>query len=99
MDNSLLFQNGFGHAWMAKGVGNVWNFLNIFTRRLKDIYLQNWHSQINDSPKALHYKHLKSQLDFEKYLSIDISYICRKTLANFSVSVTIKQLRREVIQM
>ena len=68
---------------MAKGVGNVWNFLNIFTRRLKDIYLQNWHSQINDSPKALHYKHLKSQLDVEKYLSIDISYICRKNLGKF----------------
>ena len=83
---SLLFQNGFGHAWMADGVGNVRNFLNIFTRRLKDISLQNWHSQINDSPKALHYKHFKSQLDVEKYLSIDLSYICRKTLANFRCS-------------
>ena len=83
---SLLFQNGFGHAWMADGVGNVPNFLNIFTRRLKDISLQNWHSQINDSPKGLHYKHFKSQLDVEKYLSIDLSYICRKTLANFRCS-------------
>ena len=80
---SLLFQNGFGRAWMAKGEGNVCNFLNLFTRRLKDISLQNWHRQINDSPKALHYKHFKSQLDVEKYLSIDLSYICRKTLANF----------------
>ena len=83
---SLLFENGFGHVWMAKGVGNVCNFLDIFTRRLKDISLQNWHSQINDSPKALHYKHFKSQLDVEKYLSIDLSYICRKTIANFRCS-------------
>ena len=36
------------------------------TRRLKDTSLQNWHSQINESPNALHYKHLKSQLDVEK---------------------------------
>ena len=36
---------------MAEGEGNVRNFLNIFTRRLKDISLPNWHSQINDSPK------------------------------------------------
>ena len=80
---SLLFENGFGHVWMAEGVGNGRNFLDIFTRRLKDFSLQNWHSQINDSPKASHYKHFKSQLDVEKYLSIDLSYICRKTIANF----------------
>ena len=36
--------------------------------------------------KGLHYKHFKSQLDVEKYLSIDLSYICRKTLANFRCS-------------
>ena len=67
---SLLFENRFGHVWMAEGVGNVRTFLDIFTRRLKDISLQNWHSQINGSPKALHYKHFKSQLDVEKYLSM-----------------------------
>ena len=66
---------------MAEVVGNMRNFLNIFTRRLKDISLQNWHSQMNNSPKTLHYKHFKSQLNVEKYLSIDLSYICRKTLA------------------
>ena len=67
---SLLFQNRFGHTWMAEVVGNVRNFLNIFTRRLKDISLQNWHSQMNNSPKTLHYEHFKSQLNVEKYLSI-----------------------------
>ena len=76
---SLLFDDGFGHSWMAEGVGNVRNFLNIFTRRLKDISLQNWHSQINDSPKVLHYKHFKTQLDVEKYLSINLSYILVKS--------------------
>ena len=79
---SLLFQNRFGHTWMAEVVSNVRNFLNIFTRRLKDISLQNWHSQMNNSPKTLHYEHFKSQLNVGKYLSIDLSYICRKTLAN-----------------
>ena len=80
---SLLFQNGFGYAWIANTVGNVNNFISIFQRRIKDISLQNWQRNINDSPKTNYYKHFKSSLDVERYLFIDLSYIKRKTLANF----------------
>ena len=51
---------------------------SIFTQRIKDISLQNWRRSINDSPKVDHYKYFKTQLDVEKYLSIDLSFICRK---------------------
>ena len=83
---SLLFQHGFGYAWIANTVGNVNNFISIFQHRIKDISLQNWQSNINDSPKTNYYKHFKSLLDVERYLFIDLSYIKRKTLANFRCS-------------
>ena len=61
---------------------------SIFTQRIKDISLQNWRRSINDSPKVDHYKYFKTQLDVEKYLSIDLSFICRKKkkLASFRCS-------------
>ena len=65
---------------MAKVVGDVRNFLYIVKIRLKDISLQNWYSQINYLPKALHYKHFKSHLDIEVYLIHGLIYIWRKTL-------------------
>ena len=83
---SLLFENGFDHAWIAGTVGDTSAFLSMFTRRIKDISDQNWQRSLNDSPKANHYKHFKSQLDVKKYLFIDLSFICRKTLANFRCS-------------
>ena len=83
---TLLFEHGFGCAWIADAVGNNNAFMSIFTQRIKDISLQNWRRSINDSPKADYYKYFKTNLDVEKYLFIDLSFICRKTLANFRCS-------------
>lgn len=83
---SLLFQHGFGHVWIADSVGDTKAFLFMFKQRIKDISIQNWQSSINNSPKAAHYKYFKSQLDTEKYLFIDLSFACRKALANFRCS-------------
>ena len=82
----LLFEYGFGYAWIADEVGDINSFLSNFTQRIKDISLQNWRSSINNSSKADHYKYFKTQLDVEKYLFIDLSFVCRKTLANFRCS-------------
>ena len=78
-----MFEHGFGYAWIADAVGNANSFLSIFTQRIKDISLQYWRCSINNSPKADHYKYFKSQLDVEKYLFVDLSFVCRITLANF----------------
>ena len=83
---NLLYEHGFGYAWIADSVGNTNSFLNIFTQRIKDISLQTWRQSINDSPKADYYKYFKTHLDVEKYLFLDLSFICRKTLANFRFS-------------
>ena len=83
---SLLFEYGFGYAWIENEVGNSNYFLNLFKQRIKDISIQNWHQSITSSSKATHYKHFKSNLDVEKYLSIDLNFVSRKTLANFRCS-------------
>ena len=39
---TLLFEHGFGYAWIADAVGSNNAFLSIFTQRIKDISLQSW---------------------------------------------------------
>ena len=67
----LLFTYGFGYVWIAQGVGNETNFIQLFKTRIKDCYLQIWKSNLDNSPKALHYKYFKSDLYSEPYLDID----------------------------
>ncbi|MCG8044707.1 MAG: endonuclease/exonuclease/phosphatase family protein [Candidatus Thiodiazotropha taylori] len=83
---TLLFEHGFGYVWIADSVGNNRAFISVFMQRIKDISLQNWRRSINDSPKADHYKYFKTQLDVEKYLFVDLSFNCRRALANFRCS-------------
>ena len=42
-------------VWLAQGVGNSGGFLNIFKTRVKDIFTQDWHSRIENSPRARFY--------------------------------------------
>ena len=44
----------------------------IFKQRLLDNALQEWHTDLNDSRKALHYKYFKTMLNVEKYLTLKI---------------------------
>ena len=76
----LLFTYGFGYVWIAQGVGNESNFIQLFKTRIKDYFLQRWSSGLDNSSQAfVHYKHFKSHLYSELYLDIDLSYILRKT--------------------
>jgi len=82
----LLFQYGFGYAWIHGDVGNTVAFLKLFQDRLKDCAKQKILASINSSPKAISYKLYKSNLHPERYLSIPLPYILKKTLSNFRCS-------------
>ena len=56
---SILFEYGFGYAWIENEVGNSTHFSNSFKQRIKDISIQNWHQSITNSSKATNYKHFK----------------------------------------
>ena len=60
--------------------------MNIFKQRLIDCYSQNWHNDVETSPKALHYKYFKTLLNVERYLSLDLAYKYRKAISNFRCS-------------
>ena len=44
----------------------------IFKQRIVDSALQDWHADLNESRKALHYKHFKTLLSVERYLTLKI---------------------------
>ena len=82
----MLFTFGFSYVWIAQDVGNSQLLLQLLSDRLKDCYRQQWFGKINDMSKGEHYKHFKSFLEVEKYLSVDLDFKFRKVLANFRCS-------------
>ena len=82
----LLFQFGFGFAWIADELGDTNAFLSLFTQRLTDCSYQTINEDINTTPKAITYKLFKTNLNPETYLSIDIPYLYKKILSNFRCS-------------
>ena len=52
MAKHLLSRLGFLEVWNAQGIGNIRNFLAIFKIRVKDIYIQDWHSRLENSTRA-----------------------------------------------
>lgn len=65
---NLLMRNGFGHIWFDQSVPNEKLFLHQFTLRLKDQYLQLWHSDVGNSSKLSLYANYKLTFEHEIYL-------------------------------
>ena len=52
--------------------------INLFRQRFVDCFTKQWHSQVGESPKALHYHdytHSKLILEVETYLNIDQPFV------------------------
>ena len=82
----LLYMYGFGYAWIAQEIGNENAFVRQFKIRLTDFIKQNWHSDINESPRCDSYKEFKTLLNVERYLSMDMPFYLRKAFARFRSS-------------
>ena len=52
MIKHLLSRLGFSEVWNAQGVGNISNFLYIFKTRVRDIYIQDWDSRLENSTRG-----------------------------------------------
>ena len=66
----MICQNGFGYIWFQQYVENENNFLRIFEKRLKDIFLQNWNIEKDNTSDFRLFKRIKQSFVFEKYLNI-----------------------------
>ena len=53
----ILESHGFNDVWLFQGVGNMKQFIHIFTQSLgvKDNYIQSWKNQLQNSPRAITY--------------------------------------------
>ena len=54
---NLLNRLGFGDVWVAQGVGHINTFIKILKIRVKDIFMQEWHSRLDNSTRARFYFH------------------------------------------
>ena len=68
-DRGLLCTHGFGEVWFNQGVGDPHVFLNQFRLRATDMYKHDFYSNLQNSNKALFYRHLINQLQPSLYLT------------------------------
>ena len=85
----LLCQNGFGIVWMSKEVGNEKVFLNILKERLRDCFIQGWHSKMSASDKFTCFYSFKSFIQPERFLSDNnLGRKYRNALVKFRLGVS-----------
>ena len=85
MVKHLLSRLGFLEVWNAQGTGDISNFLAIFKIRVKDIYIQDWHSRLENSTRARFYINI-AQFKYQKYLAILKVEKYRNSLCKLRVS-------------
>jgi len=66
---SVWFTLGFYDAWLIQDIGDSVLFLSFVKQRLKDQFIQNWNRRLEESSRAVFYKHISS-FGFKPYLHI-----------------------------
>ena len=64
----IVNRNGFGNIWLMQGVANKENFLSEFRIGIKDMYLQEWWAEVEQSSTGRLFRNIKGSFKFEKYL-------------------------------
>ena len=85
MVKHLLSRLGFFEVWNAQGIGNIRNFLSIFKLRVKDVYIQDWHSRLENSTRARFYINV-AKFQYQQYLDILKVEKYRNSLCKIRVS-------------
>ena len=66
----MLNSMGMGYIWNIQKVENENEFLKSFKLRLKDMYKQQWNSEISNTTDGRLYKNIKHDFEFENYLQL-----------------------------
>ncbi|MCG8074808.1 MAG: hypothetical protein JAY75_01015, partial [Candidatus Thiodiazotropha taylori] len=72
-------------VWLAQGVGNIETFLKAFKLRLKDIFVQDWHSRLETSTRARCYITF-ANFQYQHYLKVLNIEKCRISLSKLRLS-------------
>ena len=81
----LLGELGFMEAWIQQNVGNEHAFLSLVKQRLKDTFVQNWNSRLNDSSRARFYRNFNT-FGYKFYLDIVTTEKFRYALTRLRLS-------------
>ena len=79
----MLFRYGFGYVWISHDVGDIHYFMKEFKQRLIDCFSQNWDESVQESSRCKYYKHFKTLLNTERYLTIELPLKYRLALSRF----------------
>ena len=81
----LLFRLGFNEACYNQSVGNEALFLNSLKQRLKDIFIQEWHTRLQESSRDIFYRNF-TNFSYKPYLDLLESDILRHSLTRLRTS-------------
>ena len=72
-------------AWYFQTIGNSKLFLSIVRQRIKDQFVQNWSSRLNNSSRAIFYRNI-SDFSFQQYLELISNRKLRINLSGLRLS-------------
>ena len=75
----LLFSLGFNEVWYNQSVGNETLFLFLFKQRLRDTFVQEWNARLQESSRAIFYRHLNN-FNYKAYVDVLESDLLRHSL-------------------
>ena len=64
---NILFNMGFGYAWIQQGVGCPKTFVTLFRQRMKDVFIQEWYGAVASRDIYQNYRLFKSNFECEEY--------------------------------
>ena len=67
----LLESNGFGYVWNNQAVDNERDFIKWFRKRLSDVFIQDWHREVNLTSDGRLFRHIKHIFAYESYLNLN----------------------------
>ena len=82
----LLFKYGFGFIWMSQEIGDIKWFISEFRQRITDCMSQCWHNDMINSTRCDLYKNIKTMLNPERYVMINLPFNLKKSFARFRCS-------------
>ena len=79
---NILCTNGFSGVWYSQSFNNPTWLMKALKQKLKDIFIQNWNSQVHSTSESNIYKVYKTNFEQGKYISILPTSFC-KTFMRF----------------
>ena len=64
----VLNRCGLGNYWREQKVYNRSQFLSLFKRRIRDIYIQEWNADVRDTSSGRLFQYIKTDFIYEPYL-------------------------------